>query len=213
MNQMLYAPFLPENNQHSPIEKISLMLNQQPRQAIDNAPWQDFAYKPSVTFSIAHGNDAVFLKFFVKEEEVRSTYLHSNDPVYKDSCVEFFISLNNEPNYYNFEFNCMGTCLLAFGKDRTRTMIPVSTIKKIKHETYVKNLGDQGLIYWELTLIIPTEVFVHHDLASFQGLQSKANFYKCGDDLAKPHYLTWNNITAVKPNFHLPEFFAPLNFI
>ncbi|MBC7416687.1 MAG: hypothetical protein H7325_00845, partial [Pedobacter sp.] len=32
---------------------------------------------------------------------------------------------------------------------------------------------------------------------------------KCGDDLPKPHYLSWNPITNVaEPNFHLPEFFA-----
>jgi hypothetical protein len=213
MKTTLDVLFLPGNHYDTPIEKISLLLNQQSHQSIEFAPWKDFDYKPNVSFAISHGENALFLKFFVKEEEVRSTYLQANDPVYKDSCVEFFIGFNEEPEYYNFEFNCIGTCLLGFGRDRKRTMLPKSTIEKIKHETYIKSLDDQGLIYWELTLVIPIEAFIHHNLSGLQDIKSRANFYKCGDDLAKPHYLAWNDIKALKPDFHLSEFFAPLNFI
>lgn len=34
-----------------------------------------------------------------------------------------------------------------------------------------------------------------------------ANFYKCGDDLPAPYYLSWNKIIAPKPDFHYPDFF------
>lgn len=35
----------------------------------------------------------------------------------------------------------------------------------------------------------------------------KANFYKCGDGLTVPHYLSWSPIVTEKPDFHRPEFF------
>lgn len=41
---------------------------------------------------------------------------------------------------------------------------------------------------------------------------TNANFYKCGDKLQTPHFLSWNPINLEKPNFHCPEFFGTLNF-
>ena len=40
----------------------------------------------------------------------------------------------------------------------------------------------------------------------------KANFYKCGDKLSVPHYLSWNPVTTEKPDFHRPEYFGLLEF-
>lgn len=43
---------------------------------------------------------------------------------------------------------------------------------------------------------------------SSNGQNAGVNFYKCGDDLPKPHYLCWNPIKSETPDFHLPEFFG-----
>ncbi len=40
----------------------------------------------------------------------------------------------------------------------------------------------------------------------------KANFYKCGDELQTPHFLSWNPIEIEKPDFHRPDFFGTLRF-
>jgi hypothetical protein len=45
-----------------------------------------------------------------------------------------------------------------------------------------------------------------------KGKTCRANFYKCGDDLPEPHFLSWNNIIADKPDFHLPQYFGTLTF-
>ncbi len=39
-----------------------------------------------------------------------------------------------------------------------------------------------------------------------------ANFYKCGDKLTVPHFVTWNSIGTNKPDFHQPKFFGELYF-
>lgn len=44
------------------------------------------------------------------------------------------------------------------------------------------------------------------------GQTIKANFYKCGDELQTPHFLSWNPINIEKPDFHRPDFFGSLEF-
>ncbi|WP_350005689.1 carbohydrate-binding family 9-like protein, partial [Phocaeicola dorei] len=44
------------------------------------------------------------------------------------------------------------------------------------------------------------------------GMVVRANFYKCGDELQKPHFLSWSPIKIEKPDFHRPDFFGLLEF-
>ena len=56
------------------------------------------------------------------------------------------------------------------------------------------------------------EVSFNENSIIVDGKEIRANFYKCGDELDKPHYLSWNPINLEKPNFHCPEFFGTLFF-
>ncbi|SEA75646.1 carbohydrate-binding family 9-like protein [Pedobacter hartonius] len=210
---MLEIPYLQPYSRHSAIEELALRLKVEPWNAITHTPWQKPYPKPEASFAIAHGNDAVFLKYSVEEETLRSTYVHPNDPVYNDSCVEFFIGFEGEPGYYNFEFNCAGTCLAGFGEGRERLLLPAEKILKIRQHSLVSKMTGENLIHWELTLIIPLEVFIHHQLKELSKMNGKGNFFKCGDGLPKPHYLSWTAIAAPEPNFHLSEFFGNLSFM
>jgi len=208
----LEIPHLKTYNRHSAIEELALRLNLEPWHAITHTPWQKLYPKPEVSFAIAHGNDAVFLKYSVEEETLRSTYVQPNDPVYNDSCVEFFIGFEGEAAYYNFEFNCAGTCLAGFGEGKERQLLPADEILKIRHHSLVSKMTGENLIHWELTLIIPLEVFIHHRLTALENRNGKGNLFKCGDGLPEPHYLSWTAIEAPEPNFHLSAFFGNLFF-
>ncbi|MGV3587313.1 MAG: carbohydrate-binding family 9-like protein [Adhaeribacter sp.] len=213
--KQLHVPYLAQLDRDMPIEDISAALDEQAKLNIDKAPWPAYNYVPSVKFSLAHSLNCVFIKFYVSENAVRARYRQTNDPVFKDSCVEFFIAFNDEEEYYNFEFNCMGTCLGGFGNGKeNRTLLPEHVIGKINRWAVMQKTAANGhlLTNWQLTLVIPVEVFCVHDLTSFQGVPGKVNFYKCGDDLPQPHFLAWNNILAEEPNFHLPEFFGEVQF-
>ena len=212
----LYIPFLPNLHRETPIEEISVALDKLHKLNIDEAPWPVYNYVPSVKFSVGHSLDCLFLKYYVSEEAVRARYRQTNDPVFKDSCVEFFISFNNEEEYYNLEFNCLGTCLSGFGGGReNRQLLPEKVIAKIKRLAVMQKTASTAgdlLTNWQLTLIIPLEVFRWHHFSSFQGVSGKVNFYKCGDELPQPHFLAWNNIQAAAPDFHLPEYFGEVQF-
>jgi hypothetical protein len=196
------------------IGEISRKFDHVRQEIIDNAPWDAFPYKPEAAFAMAYSNSNVFLKFFVEEKYVRAIYYEPNQPVYKDSCVEFFVSFGDEPEYYNFEFNCAGTCLLSYGKERAnRTMTSANLIKLIAFQSSIKPAKNKDAnIGWELTLVIPFAAFQYHKLSSMKGKQCRANFYKCGDDLPEPHFLAWNTINTEQPDFHRPEFFGTLEF-
>lgn len=213
MNQ-LNVPSAPAIKRTKSIEDISYSLDQLPKNLIGMIPWAEYNYKPNVKFAITHSNDCLFLKFYVSEKAIRAVYCNTNDPVHKDSCVEFFVAFNNDKNYYNLEFNCIGTCHAGYGADRhERESLPEEVLSNIKSKAVIKqaNKTDQN-INWELTLIIPIEVFCKHSLTNFHGVKGKANFFKCGDDLPVPHYLAWNDIKSKTPNFHLSEYFGKMEF-
>jgi len=209
MAATLHIPYLPAYHQQSSAEELALALDELSPQVLAYSPWQELQHRPEVSFVIAYGEGAIFLKYFVKEKTLRSTYVQPNDPVYNDSCVEFFIGFNGEENYYNLEFNCAGTCLAGFGSGKERQLLPAKDILKIKHRSVIRNLS---AVQWELTLVIPAEVFIHHRFSTFRNLKARGNFFKCGDGLPEPHYLTWNDILSPYPEFHLKEFFGEFVF-
>lgn len=209
MNQLTVS-YLRDISYNDPIEKVSLCLNELKKHSLSYTPWPDYPYKPGVQFSIAHSNDCIFLKYFVDERSIRAAAGSINGAVWEDACVEFFVSFDDS-GYYNLEFNCIGTALAGFGKEKgSRVRIEDAIIRKIKYSSYISNAGEN--IHWELTVAIPLEVFAHHHLSSLSGKQCKANFYKCGDALPQPHFVAWSDIEASQPNFHLPQFFGTLLF-
>lgn len=177
--------------------------------------WKEFSYKPQVNFRIAHVKNEIWLKYYVKEKHIRAKETRTNGDVYKDSCVEFFISPEGK-EYYNFEFSCIGTTHLAFGEGRhNRKFVPPETVEKIEIKS---SLGNQpfdnksGNFEWEMMIRIPIETFAYSNLKTFKGLKAKANFYKCGEETAETHYVTWNPIEIENPDYHRPEFFGKVEF-
>jgi hypothetical protein len=214
--KQLEVPFWAGTGQQQDLEVISGRLDQGPFHPIDIQPWPAFKSPAQARFALAHSGDALFIKFVVTEKDVRASYRQSNEPVYRDSCVEFFLAPGEGPTYYNLEFNCIGTCLMAYGTQDLggRQFLSAAVIDKIRRRTWLHagGSGAAAAITWELTAAIPLEVFCYHPLATLQGLQGSANFYKCGDELPEPHFLTWNEIRAAAPNFHLPEYFGQIVF-
>lgn len=210
--KILNVPYLASLSGAS-LEEVSMALNALERHKIDQQPWSEFAYKPTVSFSIAHSGDMLLLKYFVLESTVKALYTQPNDPVYEDSCVEFFVAIEGDQRYYNFEFNVIGTCKLNYGPNRNnRKLISKQAILDIMFITSITNGNADGNIRWEITVAIPLTTFTEHNLTSLHGVACKGNFYKCGDELPIPHFLAWNNITTPLPDFHVPESFAEILF-
>jgi cellulose/xylan binding protein with CBM9 domain len=203
------------NEESHHFELLDSFLSFEDYHQLDFVPWEQFPYQPEVKFKIAYTDLSVLLKVYVNEKFIKADYSRINDPVYKDSCFEFFISPDNNQYYYNFEFNCIGTPYVAYGDKENREKASVEIVKSI--QTF-SSLGSvpfeekQGDFFWELCLSIPFTAFFKHELESLKGKTCKANFHKCGDGLTQKHFLSWNNIDTETPDFHCPEFFGELIF-
>lgn len=183
---------------------------------IDTLNWPQLSYRPEVKFLIARSGKYLLLKFFVSEKAVRAVNTKSNQPVYQDSCVEFFIAPDPGGSYLNFEFNAIGVCLSQKGFDRgSRSFLDPDQISLIR--TW-PSLGRQpfeeryDLPDWSLLVAIPLQILFGPGEIDLHGRSVHANFYKCGDKLSDPHYLSWNPIGTDEPDFHRPEYFGLLEF-
>lgn len=186
-------------------------------QKINEINWvQDFPYRPDVSFSINHDCDSIFLYFEVKEETAKALRIKDNEDVWNDSCVEFFIAFEGESFYYCIEANCIGTILVSLGSNRSeREYLATDEVFKIERTSSLGTKpvsGDEEITDWNISLRIPKDIFIHSKIQSFSGMRARGNFYKCGDELKTPHFISWNRIESETPNFHLPEFFGEIEF-
>ena len=192
---------------------------------IDVAQWpeRNNGYKPEVRFRIAYSQQMLFIEYYVKEANIKALYSEDKESKpFKDSCCEFFFSPECNNNYYNMELNCIGKGTFAFrrggrkgpkiayGEEIMKRIFRYSTLGEAPIETSVKENGE--LFEWKLTVAIPLECFTETPMNELKGKTMRANFYKCGDDMPKPHFLTWNRIELDKPDFHTPDFFGALTF-
>lgn len=185
-------------------------------QSVDCVNWEEYPYKPKVQFRIAHTDDSILLHFKVYEASVRAKYGEDDGSVWTDSCVEFFSIPGGDNIYYNIECNCVGTILIGAGpvrNDRERASKEVTSLVKrwssLGREPFEERIGETC---WEVALIIPYTAFFKHQIKSLDRKEVKANFYKCGDELQIPHFLSWNPIKIENPDFHRPDFFGALEF-
>lgn len=208
------VPFLEKVARYATTDELLVAMGALEAIKLTEVPWADFPYCPSVHFKIAHTVVGIVLLYDVKEKHMKSVYRRTNDPVYKDSCVEFFLSFDGV-NYYNLEFNCLGTGLIGYGpaEKSARKRLNVETIEQVKtYSRMSQGTPENGDKAWQLLLQIPLSVFEAHTIDSLAGRRCTGNFYKCGDDLPEPHYVAWNPINHPTPNFHLPQYFGELVF-
>ena len=118
--------------------------------------------------------------------------------------------------YYNLECNCIGTVLLGAGLNREhRERANQNTLGSIQRWASLGRKPFGEILHpteWEVALILPYTAFFKHRIRRLEGNVVKANFYKCGDRLPQPHFLSWQPIALEKPNFHCPQFFGELAF-
>ena len=186
-------------------------------QRLDCLNWPAWPYKPSVEFRIGLFEDGLRLEWKVDEQSIRALQGVPGGEVYEDSCVEFFFQPSpGDPHYYNFEWNAIGNLCVSWRTGRfDPEPAPAAVYELVKAEAscgsvpFAEKPADSP---WTLKVYIPVEALWKSGLESLRGLQGRANFYKCGDGLTVPHFVTWAPIATEKPDYHRPEFFGELIF-
>lgn len=198
------------------LSQVRLELEKQEKHKIAYPNWTDYDSYPEVSFQIAHDGTHMFLLFEVAEAEIRAVAKENNGEVWKDSCVEMFISFGDSDYYYNLEQNCIGTKLMGYRPGRAgsihapnEVLDTIRSYSSLGNETFDTKSGD---FRWTLLSVIPVTAFWKSGLNSFNNVKARANFYKCGDLLTKPHFLSWNPVKIEQPDFHRKDFFKNISF-
>jgi hypothetical protein len=213
---MITVPFLQIPDVHLLHGKVLQELESVNPNRIACVNWEKFPYAPEVNVKVAQTSTYLILQYQVREKSIRAKYSHFNEAVWNDSCVEFFVSFDDRKTYYNFEFNCIGTPLLRYNlKPDEGLLASPLVLSRIKTRS---TLGSKpfeiknGDFSWELTIAIPYSSFFEHQFKNLQKRAVHVNFYKCGDELEEPHFLSLFPIHTPIPNFHVPEFFQQIEF-
>ena len=196
------------------VERAFAQIEPQPV-ACCNWP-EEYPCSPQVQFRMFHTGRVLMLRFDVAEHCTAALAAEDNGPVWQDSCVEFFIA-PDDSGYYNFEFNCIGTLLLAHRRERKVDVVHagpeitslVERTPTLGRQPFTERQGDNR---WSMTAAIPVEALFRHRFGSWEGVEARMNLYKCGDNLSTPHFLSWVPISTPSPDFHRPEFFKPVKF-
>lgn len=172
---------------------------------------ESFPYCPRAEFHMAHNGKELFLQFTVEEACTMALVDHDNGEVWTDSCVEFFLALD-DTGYYNFEFSCIGKALLGFRKERPNAVHAqpeiMSSIKRMPTLGTTPFKERQLQEAWSLTVAIPVSALFRHRVENWQDIAPRINVYKCGDNLSQPHYVSWMPIDTPKPDFHVARCFT-----
>ena len=110
--------------------------------------------------------------------------------------------------YFNFEVNPNGCMHIGFGHNRADRVI-LARRDDMEFFCIKPERTPNG---WAVSYRVPLSFLqLFYPDFSFSGLL-RANSYKCGDDTAHPHYLSWNPVTSTQPDFHRPEDFGIMKF-
>jgi hypothetical protein len=182
------------------------------------------SHRPVARARLLYDERSFYLQFRVLDRYVRCTRTQYQEPVFRDSCVEFFVRPKTSAGYFNFETNCGGVLLLSYIEDPTRTsegfakFTPVAQEHgqciRIEHSMPRVVFPEQaGPIDWQVGCQIPLNVLEAYvgPLGTLHGQVWLGNFYKCADESSHPHWASWSPI-GEELNFHRPDCFAPIQF-
>ncbi len=168
------------------------------------------SYRPLCFCKIGLVNDSivVFLKCY--ESEPRAVYENRDDPMYLDSCLEFFAAcVKGRNEYVNVECNSRGVFLCEFGDGKYNRSLTSSLTSLSPKVDSFKGEDDNGS-YWGVQIELSKDFVcdLYKTDMDFEFSDIRANFYKCGDDCEIQHYVAFSPVTTLPPGFHNPDCFA-----
>ena len=185
----------------------SVDWNSVPTTEIDKVLWVEDA-GVRARGQLCYDDENLYVHLSATEKDIRAENTAPLSPVHEDSCLEFFFSLDEGANYFNFEVNPNGALCLQFGPERGNR---IDVVKRNAAEYFdIKtNRTSDG---WEVFYRIPLQ-FLRLFYSDYRfGGDLSANMYKCGDKTPRKHYLSRTPIDLETPNFHCPEYFGKMRF-
>jgi len=180
-------------------------------------------HHPKTTARLLHDQQGIHGIFHVQDRYVRCLRTQYHDPVWKDSCVEFFAQPKPDRGYFNFEFNCGGAFLCYYITNPERTpdgfkefiKVPAGIGETIRtHSSLPPRIEPEiaEAVVWTLSFFVPFPLFEYYlgPLGSVAGQEWRGNFFKCAEETSHPHWASWSPVDEL--NFHRPDCFGTIRF-
>jgi len=152
--------------------------------------------------------ESLHIRLRAVEENIRAEYTAPLSRVCEDSCLEFFFMPEGEDRYFNFEINPNGCPYIGFGRSRQDRVVLYRQDAKQLFGIHTQKTPDG----WEAAYRVPLSFLrLFWPDFSFTG-SLRANVYKCGEQTAREHYLSWNPVSSETPDFHRPADFGVMTF-
>jgi hypothetical protein len=173
---------------------------------ISNYAW-DGSYTPEADARLLYVTDrGLAARLCCRESAPKTVYRDFYDPVFRDSCLEFFFAAEKNGRYVNCEMNSAGTALIAVGESRHSRL----RIDEIIVPPPVKAECGDGIWSVEVFFSLDDLARIFGEIRLAEGITLYGNFYKCGDETEFPHYGAWSPVETTVPDFHRPEYFGEL---
>lgn len=180
---------------------------------INEYPWYEKGLKQETKAQLAIYQDKIYIRAKAQDKYIKCDAKELNDPVYEDSCFEFFVTPwdQKSQSYFNIEINCMGVLYMAYKDGKGgKKMISKEQSRQISIKSSLKESKDiDKELGWELEIIVPIGLLEEISEKEIKKDVWHGNFYRCGgkeDD----QYASWNPIEFEKPSFHQPMQFGRL---
>jgi hypothetical protein len=180
-------------------------------------------HRPVTAARLLYDDEALYGIFRVQDRYVRGRFTRFQDPVWRDSCVEFFVQGGGAGPYFNFEFACGGAFLARCVTDPRRNAGQIAGFTPLAEGDAAAVRVYHSLparvepeivepVTWYLEFAIPFALLAKYTPITrpAAGHVWRANFYKCAEENSHPHWAAWAPVDEL--NFHLPRCFGVLHF-
>ncbi len=184
---------------------------------VNTAPIDTYKWVNSVTYDayaqLVYVKDWGFIcRMTCMESDPPAQYTQFGDPVYLDSCMEFFAAWDNQ-SYINIESNSIGALVCQYGPTKANRKPATDYLSMGQMIQTNPQIGEDS---WTLTIELPLsklQAFYGNKISAatfVSGYSFKGNFYKIGSDPISGvrHYGMWNEVGTSSPDFHQPAYFG-----
>ena len=182
-------------------------------------------HRPQAHARVVYDDVGLYVHFRVQDRYVVCTRTENQTMTCRDSCVETFLQPVAGKGYFNFEMNCVGTLLLFYVLDPTRSkpgilkhkhIVPqwrIDTMRVYHSVPTILAAEVSEPLEWSVAYFLPYGLLEHYvgKLPPPAGRAWRGNFYKCADGSSHPHWASWAPI-GPELNFHVPAAFGTLRF-
>ena len=178
-------------------------------------PWWVTGEREQTEARILWDKTYLYVSYIATDKHISAVLTERDDPVSKDDAVEVFIApdSSNVRNYFNFEFNALGTILdrsplikRSSSWNAEGLKVGISIDGTLNDETDVDSR-------WTTELAIPFQTFAGFApaLPPHDGDAWRLNLYRIGGEI-NGQFSVWSDTQTEKPQYHVPERFGIVYF-